>query len=473
MPEARRGDESELSFWMKEAGAPSGQVALEGPVEADVCIVGGGFTGLWTALEIARREPGAKVVILEQAFCGSGASGRNAGFVLSFWAKFESLAKACGTDEALRLARASSEAVVSLGPFCDDHDIDAHYRRDGWLWSATSTAQLGAWSSTLRAIEAHGDKPFESVGDEVAARISGSPRAIAGVVERDAATIQPALLARGLRRVALEAGVSIFEGSPMTRLERGERPVVGTPRGEVRARRVVLATNAWGVALAEIRKAIVVVSSDMIVTKPIPDLLRRCGRTSGVGVSDSRMLIEYDRTTLDGRLAFGKGGGGGTLGFGARLGASFDGVSPIAPLLRERFGRMYPDLADSPIEQSWTGPIARSWDGLPFFGRLPGSPHILYAVGYSGNGLGPSRVGARILGSLALDIDDEWSNAGLVRPLVRNFPPEPLRYWGGKLVRRAVAKRDDADDDGRRPGALVRSLAALAPDGVSPFVEPD
>ena len=460
-----------LSLWLKEAHAaerPERRPPLDAPVEADVCIVGGGFTGLWSAIELKQRRPSTRVVLVERGFCGDGASGRNAGFVLSLWAKFGSLQKICGTQEALRLARESAEAVERVGRFCAAQGIEADYRGDGWLWAATSRAQIGAWAETIQAIERHGDKPFRNLDAAEVASASGSRRLLAGVLEARAATIQPARLALGLRRVALELGVRIFEDSPMTALQRGERPSVLTARGRVRADRVILALNAWGVALPEIRKALAVVSSDMLVTAPVSEWLERTGCGNGLGVSDSRMLVHYHRTTPDGRMLFGKGGGSGALAFGARVGSAFDGPSPIAATVRRLFDQTYPELASTPTEQSWTGPVARSWDGLPLFGRFADCPQVLYGIGYSGNGVGPSLLGARILCSLALDSDDEWANAGLVRPLRRSFPPEPFRYVGGKLVRHAIARCERAEDADREPGALVRRIAALAPAGLSP-----
>jgi len=137
---------SAKSLWLEEALAGAEEAPpLQGGERADVCIVGGGYTGLWTALELKRRQPSLDVVLLEAEVCGAGASGRNGGFVLSWWAKFGSLAKLCGTGEALRLARASARAVAEIGDFCAEHGIDCHYRPDGWMWTATSTAQIGAW----------------------------------------------------------------------------------------------------------------------------------------------------------------------------------------------------------------------------------------------------------------------------------------------------------------------------------------
>src|SRR5437763_1582033 len=184
----------------------------------DVCIVGGGFTGLWTALWLKEREPSLDVVMVEADVCGAGASGRNGGFVLSWWAKFLALERLCGAVEAVRLARASAAGVTEIGAFCAENSIDAHFRRAGWLWTATSPAQLGAWDDTLGRLEELGERPFVRLEPEEVARRAASPVHLAGVFEPTAATVHPALLARGLRRVALERGVRLFERSPVRQL---------------------------------------------------------------------------------------------------------------------------------------------------------------------------------------------------------------------------------------------------------------
>ncbi len=456
------------SLWLQEA-LPGAEDAspLEGQERADVCIVGGGYTGLWTALRLKELDPSLDVVLLEADVCGGGASGRNGGFVLSWWAKFGTLKKVCGTEEALRLARASAQAVAEIGAFCREHGIDAHYRHDGWLWTATSEAQVGAWDETLAEIANHGEQSFVRLSPEEAARRAGSPTHLAGVFEPTAATVQPALLARGLRRVALERGVRIFERSPMRRLERSWPPRVRCERGAVTAERVVLALNAWSAALPELRRALVVIASDVVATAPIPERLREIGWTDGSCISDSRMLVNYYRTTLDGRIAFGKGGG--MLAFGGRVGTAFDGASPRAVEVAGSFRALYPSLADVEVTTSWMGPIDRSHNGLPFFSRLGGRDDLLYGIGYSGNGVGPSFVGGRILASLALERDDEWARAGLVRDPVGSFPPEPIRFVGGLLVREAVARKERAEDDGRKPDRATLFLAGLAPAGLVPL----
>jgi len=457
------------SLWLEEALAGDAAAPqLEGDERADVCIVGGGFTGLWTAIRLKERDPALDVVLVEADVCGGGASGRNGGFVLTWWAKFGTLKKVTGGEEAVRLARASADAVDGIGAFCAEHGIDAHYRRDGWLWAATSEAQLGAWDETIATIADSGETPFERLEpDEVAAR-AGERTHLGGVFEPTAATVQPALLARGLRRVALDHGVRIFEGTRMTKLERTRPPRVVTDRGTVTATKVVVALNAWAASLPELRRALVVIASDIVATAPAPERLAEIGWTNGMCISDSRMLVNYYRLTLDGRLVFGRGGG--KLAYGGNVGTSFDGPSPRADAVAASMYGLYPSLRDVPVTHDWMGPIDRTQVGLPFFSRLGGREDIVYGVGYSGNGVGPTFLGGKILASLALGLDDEWSRAGLVRdPAGARFPPEPFRYLGGRVVRNAVERKEAAEDRGRHADRLTLLLADLAPSGLVPL----
>jgi putative aminophosphonate oxidoreductase len=453
------------SLWLQEAlGDAPAAPALEGDERADVAIVGGGYVGLWTAIAITEREPACRVAVVERDVCGGGASGRNGGFVLSWWAKLPTLVRLFGVESALSVARASERAVESIGEFCERHGIDAHYRRAGWLWTATTSAQLGAWESAVAACERLGVDAYLRLSPaEVAAR-AGSPVHLAGVLERCGATVQPARLVRGLRRVALERGVRVFENSHVVTLEHGTPPRIRTARGSLVAERVVIATNAWAVALRALRRALVVVSSDIVATAPMPDRLREIGWTGGEAITDSQMMVDYYRTTRDGRIAFGKGGWG--IALGARIGPRFDRDARRARLATADFHRLYPMLADVPIEQDWSGPIDRSADGLPLLGRLGGREEIVYGVGWSGNGVGPSVIGGRVLASLALGAKDEWSTFPLVDRTARVFPPEPIRYIGAHVVRTAVQRKESAEAAGRRPDRLATMLARLAPAGL-------
>jgi putative aminophosphonate oxidoreductase len=458
------------SWWLTETGATAGRepragIPLLGEQRADVCIVGGGFTGLWTALQITDQAPNTRVVLLEADICGGGPSGRNGGFVLSLWHHFQALEQVCGSVEALRLAHAGCDAVDEVGSFCEQHGIDAQYRRDGWLWTATNASQSGSWNSTVAAVARHGEEPFVPLDPTDLVRRGGSSTHIAGVFEPTAATVQPALLARGMMRVVKERGVTVYEGSPMVALERSTPLAVRTPSGRVTADRVVLATGAWLSQVRELRRAFAVMSSDIVITEPVADALQASGWRDGACISDSRLMVYYYRTTCDGRIALGKGGG--HLAYGNRVDSTFHGSSPLQSQLAARLRLLYPFTANAPIAASWVGPIDRTMDGLPFFTTLQ-RPDLVCGAGYSGNGVGPSVLGGRILASLALGRDDEWSRSGLVRRPPRGYPGEPARYLGGNVVRSAVARKERAEDDGRPVSALDRAIATLAPSGLVP-----
>jgi glycine/D-amino acid oxidase-like deaminating enzyme len=333
------------------------------------------------------------------------------------------------------------------------------------MWAATNPSQVGAWDSTIAAIERHGQRPFERLPpDEVVSR-TGSPAHLAGVFERVSATVQPALLARGLLRVIRELGVTVYEQSPMVALERSTPLAVRTRGGTLTADRVLITMGAWSGQMRELRNAFVVVASDVALSKRIPEDRRSEGWPGGMAISDSRLMVHYYRATTDGRIAFGKGGG--RLAFGARIGDSLQGSSPVESELVTRMLSIWPAVASVGLDCSWAGPIDRTIDGMPFF-HMAGRPDLIVGAGFSGNGVGPSALAGRVLASMALGRADEWSQSGLVRRPPPGMPPEPLRYVGGRLVRAAVARKEGAEDAGRPPAGLDVALARLAPSGLVP-----
>lgn len=456
------------SHWLTEAlGAePVEPAPLEGEARADVCILGGGYTGMWTALHLTALEPALEVTILEKDICGSGASGRNAGFLMSWASKFPTLQKVCGPQEGLRLLRASQDAIEKIAAFGKTPEVDAGVRQDGWIWAASNEAQLGAWDETLEALDKVGAQAFTPMSRDDIARRMTSRAYLAGVHERQVATLQPAKLALGLRRAALEAGVRIHENSPAIRIARGRPVRVHTPRGTVRAEALVFALNAWAAEHRAFRSGLLVVASDHHLTEPAPELLDELGLRHGTSISDSRLLAQSMRTTPDGRVDFSKGGSHST--FAGRVSGHFDGRSNRRESVHATFRANFPALAGLKLAVDWRGPVTRTATGLPFFGRLPRHPNIVYGHGYSGNGVGPSHVGGRILASLALGREDEWSACPLARGPRGGFPPEPFRFVGATIVRAAVARKERAEDAGRKPGAIDTTLASLAPAGLVP-----
>lgn len=437
---------------------------LTGEYSADLVIVGGGFVGLWTALTARELRPELNIVVLEQDICGGGASGRNGGFVMSWWPKIASLLSFCSHEQALFLAHAAERAIGELGEFCEAHRIDAHYTRKGWLWTATTAAHIDSWNGTLDSCARLGVQPFERMSAEAVASMTGSDTHLAGVFERSNATVQPGALIRGMRQVALNAGIQIFEQTPVRGIEPGHPARLETDGGRISAGTVVLATNAWAAAIPELARLIVPVNSSIVVTDPIPQKLEQMGWTGQQSITDSQLMVDYYRTTRDGRIAFGKGTG--ALAFGSRITDVFSEHADSIALTTQDLHRTYPALASTTIADAWSGPIDRTYDSLPVFGTLSGSDNIHYGIGWSGNGVGPSRLGGRILASLALGIKDEWSTCPLVGRRCKTFPPEPFRYLGGTAVRNAVLRKERAEMSGLKPSGIDRLLAGLAPAGL-------
>ncbi|MFN8592904.1 MAG: FAD-dependent oxidoreductase [Thermomicrobiales bacterium] len=456
------------ALWLQEALVREPDmmrtVPLTGAHRTDICIVGGGYTGLWTALQIKRMDPSVEVMLLEAQFCGSGASGRNGGIVGGWWSKLESLVAKYGEGEGLRLARAAGDAVGNIGRFCDDHGIEADFRRAGAFWTATSPPHVGSWQDAIRATRDRGIDVYVEMSAEEIARRTGSAVHLGGVWEPGAARVQPAYLARGLRRVAIEQGVRIWEGSPVKEILRGRPPAVRTAYGAVVADKVVLATNAWMVSLPEIRRAVLPMSSDMVATAPIPDRLAEIGWTGDECIGDAHLMVHYYRTTSDGRIAFGKGGC--SHAYLGRITQRFEDPGSRVERTIRSFRRIYPNLSDVPLTNTWTGPIDRSETNSLFFGHLDQNPDIIYGVGYSGTGVAPSYVGGQILASTALDRHDEWQDSPINRGPRSLYPYDPVRYFGGNMVRAAVLQQE-ADLNANRPSQpVVEALLTFLPSGL-------
>ncbi len=446
---------AQRSWWLREALAQDpGQPCppLSGAVTADVVIVGGGFTGLWTAYFLTERDPNLGVVVLEQDVCGGGPSGRNGGFASGWWDELQGLVTLYGPEAAVRACRAISSSIKGIGEFCAAHGIDAWYREGGYVFAITATAHERLCEEMVKLAREVGaeDELHTLSAAEVRARCA-SPAFRGGAYMRDGASIHPARLARGLRRVLLERGVTIHEGTTVTRLD-GTTAI--TPQGAVRARHAVLAVNAWGVGWPQLNRRLVAWSSYVVMTAPAPDRLREIGWTGGELISDFRTSLRYFQTTPDGRIAFGGGGGRARRTVDDMFTHDTRAVTETA----EGFRLMFPSFAGVPIEDAWGGPIDVSPTHLPAFGRT-GASNVYYAAGYTGNGVAPARVAGEVLADLVTGADTDAVRLPMVDARPPAFPPEPFRSWGAAVVRRAMIAKETAEEQGREPGFLVTQLA--------------
>jgi len=442
-------------WWLEEAGDTAPTHPLEGEASADVVVVGGGYLGLWTAWHLLELEPNLDIVLLEASVCGHGPSGRNGGFCETLWGDAPTLREQAGDAAALAVCRASEEAVRGIGAWCDANGIDAWYRPAPMLQVATTESQLGSWEHVVRAAAELGaaEEVVRLSAEEVRARCD-SPLFIGGALYRLNATVHPARLALGLRAKLLERGVRIHERTGATRLHRDGS--VDTRAGRVRARAGVLAVNSAAAGFPGYRLSLAVASSHIVLTEPVPDVLEELGWTGGEAIVDSRTLVHYTRTTNDGRIAF--GWGGGAMGLDGRASTRLELDPTVIAQTQKSLIRFFPQLRGREVTHAWGGPIDVSPTHLPIFGSRG---RIHHGFGFTGNGVGPSYLGGEILARLALDRRDERTALAIVEPARKLFPPEPFRYLGGSLIRRALMAKDAAEDAARRPGPLTAFVVSL------------
>ena len=441
----------EAAWWLRDADDGERSPALDRDLEVDVAIVGGGFTGLWTALALRALPEPPRVALLEAEFCGWGPSGRNGGFCHGYWSYLPTLRDLFGDEAALRLCAAGDEIIPGIRTFLAERGEDAWLHEDGLLEVSTAPSQDPDIDSQVAAARAVG-RPEEA---ELRESPGISPRFRRGVFFRDGATVHPARLVRALRRAALADGVELYEG---TRAQLRTDGTITANGRAVRATNVVVATNAAATEWRPVRGRLTAFGSYVVLTEPVPDLLREIGWTDGLGIYDARMFLHYFRTTNDGRVLMGSGSG--PIGFGARIDERFTHDAPTAGRAEEGLRRLLPALADVKVEAAWGGPIDVSADHVPFIGTVP-STRIHYALGYSGHGVGPSWLAGRVLASLATGADDDWTRLPLVGRKVSRVPREPVRRIGGGLIRAAILSLEEAEEHGRRGSPMAKAVAGI------------
>jgi glycine/D-amino acid oxidase-like deaminating enzyme len=449
-------------YWLDEAGDRPTLPGAEGELSCDVLVVGGGYTGMWTAWQISRLEPEASVILLESDRCGHGPSGRNGGFANAMWFSMHTLRERFGGPAAIRVGRASQDAVDEIGRFCAEQGIEAWHRQSGYLQISAAPAQDGIWDNAVAACRQLGEAAVvEELRAEQVRRRCRSPRFRAGVLYPGAATVQPARLALGLREGLSEGpSVRVFERSPLRRLRAGAWGCVAeTPSARIRSGSCVLAVGPGaGAAGSPLRGRLTVTSSHIVLTEPVPDLLEEIGWTGGECITDARAMVHYMRTTPDGRIAF--GWGGGRIAYDARLRGRTELDPSIVDRVASDLRSFFPGLEGRRITHAWGGPIDVSPTHLPVIVPV-GSDRVHGVFGYTGNGVGPSAMMGRALASLALDRRDDESRLALVDPEPRRVPTGLTSWLGGNAIRAGLVAKEAAEERGSVAGPLSRGLAAL------------
>lgn len=454
---AAYADAETVPFWLDAGDATEPAERLDGDTDADLVIVGGGFTGLWAALLAKERDPGRDVLVLEAETAGFGASGRNGGFALSSLTHGIDNGLAHFPDEAEALERLGLENFEAIGTALARHDIDCDFELTGTIDVVTDPHQDGWPEEHARTLRRFGHDVELLDGEAMRAEVA-SPLYRGGVWDRTGAGIvDPGKLARGLRRAVEGLGVRLHERTRVTGLTGGEDGVDAvTPGGRVRARHALLATSAYRPLVGSARRRVVPVYDYVLVTEPLgPERRAALGWARRQGLGDMANQFHYYRLTADDRLLW--GGFDAIYHYGSRVDQRLERREETYAMLSRNLFLTFPQLTGVRFTHRWAGPIDTCSRFSVFFGTAHRG-RTAYALGYTGLGVAATRFGAQVALDLLDGRDTEATRLRYVRSKPLPFPPEPLRWGAIELTRRKLAA---ADRDGGRRGLWLRTLDRL------------
>ncbi|MFN2491231.1 MAG: NAD(P)/FAD-dependent oxidoreductase [Actinomycetota bacterium] len=432
--------------------------SLEADTDVDVAIVGAGYTGLWTAYYLATADPGLRIAMVEAEIAGFGASGRNGGWASALLAtEPDRVAASHGRAAAIALQRAMFDTVDEVGKVAASEGIDAHYVKGGTLTMATTRAHVIGLKEKLAHERSwgFGEEDQRWLDAREATERVNVTGCLGALFTPHCAAIHPARLARGLARVVERLGVKIYERSPATSLERG---IVQTAGARLRADVVVRAMEGYTPRLRGMRRALLPIYSLMIATEPLPEQIwKEVGWDGRETLTDGRHMIIYAQRTADGRIAL--GGRGAPYHFASRIDDSFDREPAVFAELQRVLTKLFP-VGSPTITHRWGGPLAapRDWTSSVGFDRGTG---MAWAGGYVGDGVSTTNLAGRTLRDLILECDSDIARLPWVNHRSRRWEPEPLRWLGATITRRAVASADRAELRSGRPARRAGLIGKL------------
>jgi glycine/D-amino acid oxidase-like deaminating enzyme len=446
-----------LSFWHDTVpGTLTPGEPLPADTEADVAIVGAGFTGLWTAYYLAKTAPDLRVVVCEREIAGFGASGRNGGWCSAlFPASLNKLERMAGRDAAIAMQRAMHETVDEVGRVAAAEGIDCHYAKGGTVMLARTPVQLERARAEIAEAREFGldESDLRLLTATEAQKLAGASSVLGGTYTPHCAAIHPARLARGLAEAVRQLGVEVYEQTPAREIHPGR---VVTASGTVRARYVVRATEGYTPQLPGLERALAPVYSLMIATEPLPeDVWAQIGLTDRPTFGDLRHLIIYGQRTADGRLAF--GGRGAPYHLGSAIRPSFDRVPAVFDALRRTLAELFPVLGEVPVTHCWGGPLGVPRDWCASVG-LDQASGLAWAGGYVGDGVSTTNLSGRTLADLITGRDSELVRLPWVGHQSPPWEPEPLRWLGLNAGLRVMSV---ADREELRTGRPSRAAAFM------------
>jgi glycine/D-amino acid oxidase-like deaminating enzyme len=428
-------------LWLDDPARPAALPALSVDTSADLVVVGGGYTGLWTALRAKERDPGRDVVVLEAGRCGDQASGRNGGFASASLTHGFHNGLERWPEELATLDEIGARNLAEIGDTVRRYDIDCNWEKTGELHVATAPHQVEELAGLAREMRAVGlDVELLDAGTTRAE--VDSPTYLGALLARTGtAVVEPARLAWGLREACLSLGVRIHEGTPVAGLSRADGGIdVRAGAGVVRAEQVALATNAFPPLLRRLRLMTVPVYDYVLATEPLsPQQMASIGWSGRQGIGDAANLFHYYRLTRDNRIVW--GGYDAVYHYGSRIRRDLEQREATHTLLAEHFHETFPQLAGVRFTHRWGGVIDTCTQFSAFFGTAHDG-RVAYAVGYTGLGVAATRFGADVMLDLLSGEETERTRLRMVREKPLPFPPEPFRFAGVQLTRWSLARAD-------------------------------
>jgi glycine/D-amino acid oxidase-like deaminating enzyme len=448
-------DYATYSFWLEHCGDDlTPRAPLSGSIRADVAILGAGFTGLWTAYHLLQREPSLNVVIVEKEIAGFGASGRNGGWCFSgFPYPPGKLTERYGRDAARSVARAMYDSVDDVGQVCEREGIDAHYAKGGELEIARAAYDLPKLQELYDEQRALGlEQHYELLDAAQTAERIRVAGAVGAFWNKEGAAIQPARLARGLARAVERHGGVIYEQTAVTDYVPGPLPRLDTARGNISANVIVLAGEAYLSSLPKLRRRIIPATSHIVITEPLSDdLWRQIGWERREVVGGFGTAGAYLNHTADGRIAFGPYRG--KAPFNSRITDDLDRPEDVFEHGRQSALQWFPMLREAGVRftHSWGGVFGVPRDHMPIM-RYDQHSGVALGYGYSGEGVATANLSGRVLADLITERDTELAHLPMTRHQPLDWEPEPLRWLGYKVVRRArYREQEQVERSGHYP----------------------